>query len=130
MRSIFTAAVVLLGMGTAAHAVDIMAAGPIFFDDRQDNVACGVVNAGPFPVAVLSVQILRSHDPVPYTLPPENCIGVLAPGRACTVVVSIDTAGTHSCVIRVHPSKANVRGTFNLLSLGPFFDVLSHVELR
>ena len=60
MRSIATATALLLGMGSAAHAVDTLAAGPLFFDLRQDNVACGVFNAGPFPVTVLSVQIFTT----------------------------------------------------------------------
>ena len=119
----------LLAITAAARAADILAAGPLFFDDRQDNVACTVLNAGPFAVSVISTEILTTDDRPPYVLD-RTCVGLLAPGKACVAFASIDTSGSLSCRMRVSPSKVHLRGTFSLLGPGFEFRVLSQAELR
>jgi hypothetical protein len=115
----------LMFLATATHADDILAGGALFGSDVQKTAVCSVYNGGTTSVTLAMPRILR--DGVSHPLTGNNCSATLGPGRICQVEANIVNA-PYSCQTVVGPSKANVRGMFEVRD--QYRAVLQNIQLR
>ena len=115
MRKLVLSGIVLAcGMaGTAAAAT--LASGPVFGGQKEEQVACVVVNLGSTPITFVTKQLVGQFK-ASLTLNFNDCGATLLPGAFCSFQANVNTQGTAphqavSCKVVIVEAKTNVRGT-------------------
>lgn len=125
MRSSLMVAILVLGVGTTAHAQQILAGGPLFGSLSQSHAVCYIYNAGKTTLRLSGTQIADQSGTV-QELVFNSCGATLPPGRACEINASI-SGRPYTCKTVVSPNKSTARGVLEIRS-GQ--DSLTNVELR
>jgi hypothetical protein len=134
MRKLVLSGITLAcGMAGTAQAASILASGPVLGGQRQQQVACEVVNLGSTPITFVTKQLLGEFK-APLTLNFDGCGATLLPGAFCSFQANVNTQGTAphqaaSCKVVILEAKTNVRGT--MVALDPALGrPLSQTDLR
>src|SRR4051794_24964118 len=134
MRKLVLSGIVLAcGMAGTAQAASTLASGPVTGGEKQQTVACVVVNLGSTPITFLTKQ-LAGQFKNPLTLNFSDCGATLLPGATCSFQANVNTQGTAphqatSCKVVISEAKTNVRGT--MVALDPANGrPLSQTDLR
>jgi hypothetical protein len=127
MRSGLIAAMLVLGIGTTAHAQQILSAGPLFGGPSQARAVCYIYNSGTTPLGLSGTQI-ASQFGVVQTLVVNQCGAALAPGQACGIAADIANNLPYTCKTVVSPNKSTARGVLEVRNSSQVS--LTNVELR
>jgi hypothetical protein len=126
MRTIAISAATLLLLATGARADDILAAGGLFGSAAQKTGICSIYNGGSAAVTLATPHIYNEAGfSLPLTF--NNCPASLSAGRICQVMATVGNL-PYGCRTTVGPSKADVRGTFEVRDAN--FVVLQNIEMR
>jgi hypothetical protein len=132
-KLVLSGIVLACGMAGTAQADSILASGPVFGGQQQQQVACVVVNLGSTPITFVTQELVGEFK-APLTLNFNDCGATLLPGAFCSFQANVNAQGTAlhqaaSCKAVILESKANVRGT--MLALDPAHGrPLSQTDLR
>jgi hypothetical protein len=134
MRKLVLSGIVLAcGMAGTAQADSILASGPVFGGQQQQQVACVVVNLGSTHITLVAKELVGEFK-APLTPNFDDCGPTLQPGAFCSFQANVNTQGTAphqaaSCKVVILEAKTNVRGT--MLALDPAHGrPLSQTDLR
>ncbi len=129
MRWTIMAAAVLLTLGNAASADDILAGGNLFGSLAQTRAVCLFYNAGNRAVDLTSFEITDQFGtPVPLVI--DQCTAAnshIRAGRTCGIAADITNQRSYSCRATMG-SKTNMRGVLDIRDADQ--NVLANVELR
>jgi hypothetical protein len=120
-------------MAETAQAASTLTSGPVVGGQRQQQVACVVVNLGSTPITFVTKQLVGEFK-APLTLNFNDCGATLLPGGFCSFQANVNTQGTAphqavSCKVVILEAKTNVRGT--MVALDPAGGrPLSETDLR
>ena len=127
MRLTLASALVLIAMGTAAHA-DVLAGGPTYGGNSQARATCYVFNASSVnSLSITSAQIFNETSRTALQVGFSNCIGTLLPRGMCKMITGTDSVSAYTCKVVVG-SKADTRGSLEISNIDKV--VLNNVELR
>ncbi len=132
---ILSAIALTCGMAGTAEAQSLLASGPVFGGNSQQQVACQIVNAGTTPIHFITTELLGQFK-APLDQNFNDCTNreSLLPGGTCTFQADVNTQGTAphqaaSCKVVIVEAKTNVRGT--MVALDPLLGrPLSQSDLR
>jgi hypothetical protein len=134
MRKLVLSGIVLAcGMAGTAQADSILASGPVFGGQQQQQVACVVVNLGSSQITFVTRELAGQYK-TPLTPNFDDCQPTLKPGAFCSFQADVNAQGTAphqaaSCKVVIVEAKTNVRGT--MLALDPAKGrPLSQTDLR
>jgi hypothetical protein len=133
MRSALLLATAIMGMGSAAHAQQILAAGSIFGGPAQVRAVCYFYNAGLAAVTLTDSEISDENGTVlPLAVDQCHATGAagtaLGAGKACGIAADIANNSPYNCQVSVSPNKTNVRGILEVRDSNQV--PLKNVELR
>ena len=133
MRKLVLSGIVLAcGMAGTAQADSILASGPVFGGQQQQQVACAVVNLGSTPITFVTKELVGQYSALKPDF--DDCQPTLKPGAFCSFQADVNAQGTAphqaaSCKVVIVEAKTNVRGT--MLALDPAKGrPLSQTDLR
>jgi hypothetical protein len=134
-KLVLSAIVLMCGMAGAAEAQSLLASGPVFGGNSQQQVACQIVNAGTSPIHFITTELLGQFK-APLDQNFNDCTNreSLLPGSTCTFQADVNVQGTAphqavSCKVIIAEAKTNVRGT--MVALDPQLGrPLSQSEVR
>jgi len=135
MKLVLSGIALACGMAGTAEAASVLASGPVFGGNSQQQVACEVVNAGTAPIHFVSTELLGQFK-APLDQNFNDCTNrnSLLPGATCSFQADVNTQGTAphqavSCKVVITEAKTNVRGT--MVALDPLLGrPLSQTDLR
>jgi hypothetical protein len=129
MRSAIIGATILLGLGNAAGADEILAGGNLFGGPLQSRVVCLFYNAGGANVRLTSFEIADQFGtPMPLVI--DQCTAVnsrIRPGRTCGIAADITNQFSFSCRATM-ADKQNMRGVLDIRDADQH--VLANTQLR
>jgi hypothetical protein len=128
MRSALLLAVSIMGMGSAAQAQQVLAAGSLYGGPAQVRAVCYFYNASPTAEVTLSRSEITDENGTVMPLAVDQCGVGLAAGRACGIAADIANNSPYNCQTSVSPNKTNVRGVLEVRDSGQV--PLKNVELR
>lgn len=124
-------AVFAAGLGTVlagtVYAAELMAAGGLYAGQSQAVALCSIFNGGSAAITLSGFKILGSNGATALQLG-TTCSSTLTAGSTCRIWTGITATDTYACRVMVGPSKAAVRGTFELRNSNQ--NVLGRIELR
>jgi hypothetical protein len=134
MKTLLTAAALILSMTAAASAADTpragdtLAAGPIYTINGYSS-DCWYINLGTANIIPTSQVMYAWYSNVPVststTCPNGSAVG---PGTSCAIYPNVANINGFSCQVVFSTPVANVRGSLELLDTNN--NELSQVELR
>jgi hypothetical protein len=134
-KTILSGVALAFGMAGTAQAASVLASGPVFGGESQQQVACEVVNAGTVPIHFITTELLGQYkSPLDQNFNDCTNRDSLLPGATCSFQANVNTQNTAphqaaSCKVVIAESKANVRGT--MVALDPLLGrPLSQTDLR
>jgi hypothetical protein len=128
MRSILTAAVVVLATGPTVHAQQVLSAGGIFGGPAQVRAVCYFHNSGATTLGLSGLQITNQLGAALPLAVNECGAGTLLPGRTCGIAANVPNNAVHNCRALVSPGKGNARGILEVRDSGQ--RTLANIELR
>lgn len=129
MRSAIMGGAILLALGSAAGADEILAGGNLFGGPAQSRVVCLFYNAGDTSVRLTSFEITDQFGtPMPLVI--DQCTAAnsrIRPGRTCGIAADITSQFSFSCRATM-ADKQNMRGVLDLRDADQH--VLANTQLR
>jgi hypothetical protein len=121
------AAMLVLGVGTTAHAQQILSGGPLFGGPSQFRAVCYIYNSGTTTLSLSGTQIASQFGQV-MPLVVNECGATLAAGRGCGIAADIANNLPYTCKTVVSPNKNTARGVLEVRNSAQVS--LTNVELR
>jgi hypothetical protein len=106
--------ILLLAIGSTAHAATILGAGPIGMANGNID-SCVVVNISPKALAEVTVSIMKSGSSVPEV---DTTCAPLAPNTHCGFQSNAVGPAQRFCTVTVKGSPKAIRGEFCDVSAG------------
>ena len=128
MRATILAALLTIGAGTAAHAQQVIAGGPLFAGPTQTTVVCYFYNSGTTNIGISGTRLATSFGNVPSFTVNECATGTVPPGRGCGIAANAVNNLPYTCKATISPNKGTTRGVLELRNSSQVS--LTNVDLR
>lgn len=128
MRTLVTAAIVVLATGATVNAQQILSAGGLYGGPAQTRVVCYFHNAGSTTLTLSGLRLSNQAGAILPFVVNECGAGTLLPGRTCGIAADVPNNTVQNCRALVSPGKGNARGILEVRDSSQ--RPLQNVELR